>query len=281
MLTISVVLNVLGIQPYLTAQGLNLGSLMAFCLVWGFGGAFISLALSRIMAKWMMGVRIIKEDETDMRLRELVATVHRLAREAGLRVMPEVGIYQAYELNAFATGPTRNRSLVAVSTGLLERMTPDEVEGVLGHEIAHISNGDMVTMTLLQGVVNAFVMFFARVIAYTVSNAVNNRNLRPMVHMITVIALDILLGILGMIVVAKFSRYREYKADLGSARLAGKEKMISALRALEQNMHLPPAETPPSLANFRISSRPKGFMALFASHPPLADRIARLQTANR
>jgi heat shock protein HtpX len=195
--------------------------------------------------------------------------------------MPEVGIYEAEEINAFATGPTKNRSLVAVSTGLLNRMERDQVEGVLAHEVAHVANGDMVTMTLVQGVVNAFVMFFARVIAYAISSAVNNKDLRPMVHFITVIVLDLLLGILGMMVVAAFSRYREYRADAGGAHLSGRSKMIAALKGLQMNLQLPPAQTPPSMAGFQISGRPKGIFALFSTHPPLEDRIRRLETLSQ
>lgn len=177
MVTISLVLNLLGVQPYLTAKGIDYSSLAIFCLLWGFGGAFISLALSKVMAKWMMGVKILDpKTVSGANDRWLIQTVHQLAAKAGLQKMPEVGIYESEELNAFATGPTKNRSLVAVSTGLLDRMDRGEVEGVLGHEIAHIANGDMVTMTLVQGVVNAFVMFFARILAFAVSQLVDEEN---------------------------------------------------------------------------------------------------------
>ncbi|HAR43341.1 MAG TPA: protease HtpX, partial [Bdellovibrionales bacterium] len=170
-ITISVILKLLGIQPYLTAYGIDYGNLMAFCLVWGMGGAFISLALSRIIAKFAMGVKVIAPDTHDPALQDLVQMVHQLAKSAGLPAMPEVGIYNSPEVNAFATGPTKSRALVAVSTGLLQRMHRAEVEGVLGHEIAHVANGDMVTMTLIQGVVNAFVMFLARAIAFALAQA--------------------------------------------------------------------------------------------------------------
>jgi heat shock protein HtpX len=276
--TLSIVLNLLGVQPYLARSGLNLSTLAVFCLVWGFGGAFISLLMSRMMAKWFMGVTVIDPNTVDPTERDLVNTVHRLASGAGLFVMPEVGIYEGEELNAFATGPTKNRSLVAVSTGLLQRMDKAEVEGVLGHEISHIANGDMVTMTLIQGVVNAFVMFFARVIAYSVSQAVNNKDMRPLVQMLVTIALDILLGILGMMVVAAFSRYREFRADAGGANLAGREKMIAALKALQLNLNMPPDTRAPSLSSFKISSR-GGLFAFFATHPPLEERIRRLEMA--
>jgi hypothetical protein len=168
-ITISVILNLLGVKPYLTPYGLDYQSLMIFCLIWGMGGAFISLALSRVMAKWMMGVQIIPPDTRDPELQGLVQMVHEMSRAARLPAMPEVGIYESPEVNAFATGPTKARSLVAVSSGLLHRMGKEEVRGVIGHEVAHIANGDMVTMTLIQGVVNAFVMFLARAIAYALT----------------------------------------------------------------------------------------------------------------
>lgn len=164
MLTISLVLNALGVRPYLDARGINYQSLLIFCALWGFGGAFISLALSRVMAKWMMGVKIVEPDDPNPELRALVGRVHELAFKAELKAMPQVGYYESDELNAFATGPTQSRSLVAVSTGLLRNMNKAELDGVLAHEVAHIANGDMVTMTLVQGVVNAFVMFLARLI---------------------------------------------------------------------------------------------------------------------
>lgn len=277
--TISIVTSVLGLQPYLQGYGLNYSSLAVFCLIWGFGGALISLALSRVMAKWMMGVQIIEPGSGDYRARALVQKVHALSRKAGLDVMPQVGIYDSPELNAFATGPTRNRSLVAVSSGLLDRMSETEVEGVLAHEVAHIANGDMVTMTLVQGVVNAFVMFVARILGHLAAQAVEE-NKRPMVQFAVVIASEILLGFLGMMVVAAFSRYREYRADAGGAELAGKTSMISALQALRMNLNLPAeatADQPESMAALKISSKPGGFLALFSTHPPLEERIARLQ----
>lgn len=276
--TLSIVLNVLGIGRYITRTGLDYPSLAAFCLVWGFGGAFISLALSRLMAKWMMGVQLIDPQTTDPRARQILQTVYRFAERSGIRTMPQVGWYESPELNAFATGPTQNRALVAVSTGLLDRMGDAEVEAVLAHEVSHIANGDMVTMTLIQGVVNAFVMFFARVIAYSISQAVNNKDLRPVINMLVTIALDLLLGFFGMMVVARFSRWREFRADRGGANLAGREKMIAALRSLEQNLQLPEPEGSPSMATLKISSKPRGIGRLIATHPSLEDRILRLQT---
>lgn len=169
LITISFILNILNIRPYLRANHLDYGSLLVFCLIWGMGGAFISLALSRVMAKWMLGVTLIDLNTASAQEHQLLSIVQNLAKRAGLPEMPEVGIYNSPEVNAFATGPSKSRSLVAVSSGLLRRMTPQEIEGVLGHEIAHIQNGDMVTMTLLQGVINAFVMFFARIIAFAIT----------------------------------------------------------------------------------------------------------------
>jgi len=283
--TLSVVLNLLGIQPYLNANGIDYNSLLGFCLIWGFGGAFISLALSRIMAKWMMGVKVIDPQTSNPELRNLVDTVYQLASQAGLSKMPEVGIYEAPEVNAFATGPTRNRSLVAVSTGLLNNMSRDQVEGVLAHEIAHVANGDMVTMTLVQGIVNAFVMFIARVLAFFIAGAVKDDGARHMVRMIVTIVLEIGLSFLGMIVVAYVSRLREYRADAGGAQLAGREKMISALQSLqrvyEPSMRAAAATgtDKPSFETLKISGKSKGLMAMFATHPPLAQRIQRLQEA--
>ncbi len=285
MITISFILNLLGVGNYLTPNGLDMNSLMIFCLVWGMGGAFISLAISRIMAKWMMGVKVIPTDVRDPQLRELVQTVHQLAQAAGLPKMPEVGIYESPEVNAFATGPTKSRSLVAVSSGLLERMSPDQVKGVLGHEVAHIANGDMVTMTLIQGVVNAFVMFLARIIAYGLTMARGNDNEEsqgsPMMFHIVTFVLEMVFMVLGSIVVSWFSRYREYRADIGGARIAGRENMISALQGLQRTVMEPvdPAHSQPAIASMKISSKPGGFAALFSTHPPLEQRIERLKTA--
>lgn len=251
------------------------------------GGAFISLALSRQMAKWMMGVKVIDPRVIDPATREselqgLVQTVHHLCRAAGLTTMPQVGIYQSPEPNAFATGPTKARSLVAVSTGLLQRMNEKELEGVLGHEISHIANGDMVTMTLLQGVVNAFVMFLARAIAFAIAQAGNrrdddNRGFSYGSYFLVQFALEIVFMILGSMVVAWFSRYREFRADAGGARLAGRDKMIGALEALQRNLDIIDPRTKPAFQSLQISSRRGGFLRLFSTHPPLGERIRRLQ----
>lgn len=284
-LTISALLGVLGINPYLSAHGIDYAQLAVFCLIWGMGGAFISLALSRVMAKWMMGVHVIDTQSTDRDERWLLDTVHRLARDAGMNTMPEVGIYNSPQPNAFATGPSRSRSLVAVSTGLLRSMDAREVEGVLGHEISHITNGDMVTMTLLQGVVNAFVMFLSRVIAFAIAQALRgdrsrNGGVSDMSFFLIRFVLEIFFMILGSMVVAAFSRYREYRADAGGARLAGKENMIGALKALQRSIEIPDPHAAPAFQNLKISSgRRGGLMGLFMSHPPLEERIARLEAA--
>ncbi|MBK9323758.1 MAG: protease HtpX [Bdellovibrionaceae bacterium] len=279
--TISTILNVLGVKPYLTSYGLDYESLMVFCLVWGMGGAFISLALSRVMAKWMMSVQIIPADSRDPELRDLVQMVHELSRTAQLPAMPEVGVYESSEVNAFATGPSKSRSLVAVSTGLLHRMKRDEVRGVLSHEVAHIANGDMVTMTLIQGVVNAFVMFLARAVAFALTmnrdENTEGQSGTPMSYYIVQFVLEIFFMILGSIVVAWFSRYREYRADAGGARLAGKNSMIQALQALQKTVEEIEPTAQSSVQALKISSRTGGFKRLFSTHPPLDERIRRLR----
>ncbi len=283
MVTISLLLNILGVKPYLTASGLNVQALLAFCLIWGMGGAFVSLALSRIMAKLMMGVQVIDPNTRDPELQSLVQRVHLLSRSAGLPKMPEVGIYESPEVNAFATGPTRSRALVAVSTGLLHRMREDEVDGVLGHEVAHIANGDMVTMTLIQGVVNAFAMFLARIIAYAISMA-GSRDEReestPVVggfaYHITVFVLEMVFMVMGSMVVAWFSRQREFRADQGGAKLAGREKMVGALQALQRTFEAVDVDTQTAVQTLKISSKGSGIFRLFSTHPSLEERIERL-----
>ena len=273
MLTIAILVQVLGLGRGLGGGGY--AGLLIFCFVWGMAGSLISLALSRVMAKRMMGVQIIDPNTSDSTERTLVEIVHGLARGARLPAMPEVGIYDSPEVNAFATGPTKSRALVAVSSGLLGRMNRDEVEGVLGHEITHVANGDMVTMTLLQGVVNAFVLFFARVIAFAVSQNVREES-RGMVNFLVVIVLQIVLSLLGALVVAAFSRWREFGADRGGATLAGTPKMIAALERLRRNAEMVDTSHE-ALATLKIAGAPSRFMALLASHPPLEERIARLQ----
>ncbi len=281
--TLSLILNLFHVQPFLNSYGLNIQSLLIFCFIWGMGGAFISLALSKQMAKWLMGVRVIDSDTNDPDLRRLIATVHQLARDAQLPAMPEVGIFESAEPNAFATGPTKKRSLVAVSSGLLRRMSQKELEGVLAHEISHISNGDMVTMTLIQGVVNAFVMFLARLLAYVFSGMGRSRDQGSsgsyVSYMIFVFVFEVVFMILGSIVVCCFSRFREFRADRGGADLAGKDKMIAALESLQKLQQIrDPQLEKPSFQSFKISTQRKsGFLMLFATHPPLEQRIDRLR----
>ena len=281
--TISIVLNLLGVRPYLNARGIDMTALAVFCLVWGFGGAFISLGLSRVMAKWGMGVKLIDPGTPDPTAQELVSTVHRLAQAAGLRTMPQVGIYDSEEVNAFATGPSKYRSLVAVSTGLLRRMRRDEVEGVLGHEIAHVANGDMVTMTLVQGVVNAFTMFLARVIAFVVATLLRRveeeGGMSHLVYFVATLVFDIAFSILGSVVVAWFSRLREYRADAGGAQIAGRDRMIAALEGLQRTFGLvDPHTNQAAVQTLKISGHPTGLMRFFSTHPPLEARIARLKS---
>lgn len=278
LLTVSLLLNLLNVQPYLKSHGLDYYSLLIFCVIWGMAGAFISLALSRIMAKWMMGVQVIDPDTAIGQQKQLLSLVHTLAKRAGLPKMPEVGVYDSQEVNAFATGPSKSRSLVAVSSGLLRRMQIPEIEGVLGHEIAHIANGDMVTMTLLQGVINAFVMFFARVIAFAITRLgkKSDEPTSPLFYTLLVFVFEIAFMILGSIVIATYSRFREFRADSGGARLAGRDKMIAALQALQRTIEIEdPRAEKPAFQAFKISSK-QGFLRFFASHPPLDERIARL-----
>jgi heat shock protein HtpX len=282
MTTITVVLSLLGVQPFLQRGGLDLSSLAIFCLVWGMGGALISLLISRWVAKRMMGVKVIAPDTRDAGEQALVQTVQRLAQGAGIP-MPEVGLYDSDDINAFATGPSKSRSLVAVSSGLLRKLDRPEVEGVLGHEITHIANGDMVTMTLLQGVVNAFVMFLARVLAYVVAQALrgNDREggMSQGIYFVCVLVFQIVFMVLGSMVVMAFSRWREFRADAGGAHLAGRESMIRALQALQRDHEaVAQAKAPPALATMQISGR-DGVMRFFMSHPPLEQRIERLRSA--
>ncbi len=259
--------------------------LLIFSALMGTGGAFISLLLSKTMAKWSMGVQIIDPHTASATERNLINVVHELARKANLPAMPEVGIYDSPDINAFATGPSKSSSLVAVSSGLLNRMTKDEIEGVLGHEVAHIANGDMVTLTLIQGIVNTFTIFLARVLSGIISEQVEERN-RWMVRWIMTQVFDVLFTILGSIVVSYFSRQREFRADAGSARIAGRDKMILALQKLQLAYGRPGIDSDSNhetaLNALKISSKSrKGFLHLFSTHPPLEERIERLLTTVR
>jgi heat shock protein HtpX len=281
MVTITTIINIFGLQPFIAGKGINYLSLIIFCGIWGFAGAFISLFLSKTMAKMMMGVRLIDDSVRDQRLLWVQQVTNRLSDAAGLPKRPEVGYYESPDMNAFATGPSRSNSLVAVSTGLLDKMTDAEIEGVLAHEVAHIANGDMVTMTLLQGIVNSFGMFLARVIGYAVSQFVDEEK-APIVQMVSTIVLDILFSILGMFVVAYYSRQREFRADAGSASIGGKPKMIAALQRLQLEMSkMTENEDRPKspVASLQISNKTNSLFALLSTHPSLEERIARLNSA--
>jgi heat shock protein HtpX len=276
LVVLGVVTSLLGVHKFLTAQGLDLGMLLAFAAVIGFTGSIFSLLISKPMAKWTTGAQVITQPANAMEA-WLVDTVRRHAQKAGIG-MPEVAIYEG-EPNAFATGAFKNSALVAVSTGLLQSMSREEVEAVLGHEIAHIANGDMVTMTLLQGVMNTFVVFASRVIGYVVDRIVlRNQDDAPGIgYYVTTIVLDIVLGFLAAIIVAWFSRQREFRADAGAAQLMGTPRpMINALARLGG---LEPGELPQQIKTMGIASRPSGLLALFSSHPPIEDRIRALQSA--
>ncbi|MFO1389571.1 protease HtpX [Cellvibrio sp.] len=273
-LVLSVTMRVLGVEPYLSANGLNLNSLLIFAAVMGFGGSFISLAISKWMAKKSMGVQVIESPNTATE-RWLVDTVRRYSEEAGIG-MPEVGIFDSPEVNAFATGMSKNSSLVAVSSGLLEQMTRQEAEAVIGHEVAHIANGDMVTLALIQGVVNTFVMFLSRVIGYFVDKVIfKTENGTGPAFFVTMIVAELVLGILASIIVMWFSRQREFRADSGGARLAGRHNMIAALERLNS---LHPSPLPDRMAAFGISGGgASGLKRLFLTHPPLSERIQALR----
>ncbi len=277
---ITIVLNIFNVQPYISQYGISYTDLLIFCLVWGMGGAFISLALSRVMAKWMLGVKVIDQRTKDPHLKDLVNMVQRLAQKAHLPEVPEIGVYKSAEVNAFATGPSKRRSLVAVSSGLLENMKKNELEGVLAHELSHINNGDMVTMTLLQGVVNAFVMFLARVLALILSGfGRGDKRGSYGSFMVFTFLFQMVFMVLGSLVVLWYSRRREFRADAGGAHLAGKEKMISSLERLKTfvKRHVPTAEKE-SLQTFKISTPSKSGLAyLFSSHPPIEMRIEHLK----
>ena len=274
-LVLGIAARLLGVDRFLTANGLNLGALLGFALVMGFGGAIISLLISKPMAKWSAGVQIIEQPRNQDEA-WIVETVRRFADKAGIG-MPEVGIFEG-DPNAFATGAFRDSALVAVSTGLLYNMTREEVEAVIGHEVAHIANGDMVTMTLIQGVMNTFVVFISRVVGYAVDSFLrrgDNENSGPGIgYFVTTIVMDIVLGFLAAIIVAWFSRQREFRADAGAAQLMGrKQPMINALARLG-GLHSAPL--PKSMAAFGIAG---GIGQLFSSHPPIEERIAALQNA--
>jgi len=273
MLVLSFTMRLLGVEPYLNANGLDLGNLLAFAAIMGFGGAFISLAMSKWSAKRMSGAVVIEEARTPTEV-WLIKTVRQQADAVGIK-MPEVAVFNSPEVNAFATGMTKNSSLVAVSSGLLNAMTKDEAEAVLAHEVSHIANGDMVTLTLIQGVVNTFVMFLSRVIGYTVDKVIfkTERGTGP-AFFVTMIIAELVLGVLASMIVMWFSRQREFRADAGAAKLSGRGKMIAALERLQAQHE--PSVLPKQMAAFGISGG-GGFAKLFSSHPSLDDRIAALR----
>jgi heat shock protein HtpX len=274
---LTVICKIFGIDAWLAAGGYGgLGPLLIFAAIFGFGGAFISLAMSKSIAKWTTGAHVIDKPETEQE-RWLLATVKQLAQKAGIG-MPEVAIYDAPEMNAFATGMSRNHALVAVSTGLLQNMNRDQASAVLGHEVTHVANGDMVTMTLLQGVLNTFVIFLARVVGRVIDSAISGGNNRGggLGYFAIVIVLQIVFGLLASLIVMAFSRWREFRADGGGARLAGRERMISALQRL--GMQQGANTLPKAVHAFGISGElARGIQRLWMSHPPIEERIARLR----
>lgn len=276
MVMLGLVVNILGLNRFLTSAGLNLPMLLGFAAVMGFGGSFISLAMSKSMAKWSTGAQVIEQPANQTEA-WLVEVVRRQAQAAGV-AMPEVAIYEG-EPNAFATGPSRNNSLVAVSTGLLQSMTPQEVEAVLAHEMSHVANGDMVTLTLIQGVVNTFVFFLARVVGYLVDNALRKDDEEAagpgMAYMVTTFVCDLVFGFLASFIVMYFSRVREFRADAGAARLMGSpQPMVAALQRLGG---MESESLPANMAASGIAGG-RSWMSLLASHPSIEERIAALQS---
>ncbi len=275
---LSITASILGVNRYLTENGLNLGALLGFAALFGFGGSFISLLMSKWIAKRSTGAHVIVQPSNAVE-QWLVETVRRQAQQAKIG-MPEVAIYDAPEINAFATGANRNNALVAVSTGLLNGMSREEAEAVLAHEVSHVANGDMVTLTLIQGVVNTFVIFIARVVGYFVDRVVlKNENGHGIGFFVTTIVAEIALGILASIIVMWFSRQREFRADAGAAQLASRDKMIAALQRLKANYE--PTTLPEATKAFGISGATKsGLARLFMSHPPLDERIDALRSGS-
>lgn len=274
---LSIVVNLLGVDRFLYANGINYVSLLIFAGIFGFGGSFISLAISKWMAKWSTGAQVIMEPRSEMEI-WLTNTVKKLASQAGIG-MPDVAVFDSDSPNAFATGMNKNNALVAVSTGLLRTMKRDEVEAVLGHEISHVANGDMITLSLIQGVVNTFVIFISRVVGYFVDRVIlKNEEGHGLGFFITTIVAQIVFGILASVIVLWFSRQREFRADAGGAKLAGTGSMIAALESLQRSVYEP---LPDQMTAFGISGKPSkhGLKMLFMTHPPLEDRIEALKRA--
>jgi len=282
LVVVGIIMSIFGVGSTHTAGGLNLTNLLILCFLWGMVGSIISLLLSKPLAKWTTKTQVIQSPNNQAEA-WLLQTVNELSQRAGIK-MPEVGIFPSHQSNAFATGWNKNKALVAVSTGLLGRMNQDELRAVLAHEIGHVANGDMVTLALIQGVVNAFVMFFARIIGNFVDRVIfkNESDSPGIAYFVTSIIMDIVLGIAASAIVMYFSRIREYRADEAGARLAGKQAMISALLSLRQEQELPD-EMPQEMKAFAISAgKEKGFSiaALFQTHPSIEDRVAALQRLN-
>ncbi len=279
---ITTIVSIFGLDiRYLTPNGLNLQALAIFSLLFGMIGSFISLLISKWMAKRLFKIQIINTPRNHAESR-LVEVISNLSQQNNIK-MPEVGIYSSPDMNAFATGPSKNNSLVAVSTGLLENMTDEEVDGVLGHEMAHIANGDMVTMTLIQGVMNAFVIFAARAAAYGVQMLLRGDdkggNINRLSYFFTSIVFEILFGMIAMVIIFAFSRYREYSADAGSAKTVGRGKMIAALKKLQSSLPVKTLTAQKSFATMQINGG-KSFARFFSTHPSLENRIARLEKGN-
>lgn len=274
LLVFSVVMAVFGIDPRTN------GGLLIMAALFGFGGSFISLLMSKWIAKKTTRAHVIVEPRSEIE-RWLVQTVRRQAEAAGIG-MPEVAIYEAPEINAFATGANRNKALVAVSTGLLRAMNRDEAEAVLAHEVSHVANGDMITMALLQGVLNTFVIVLSRLVGRVIDGFLGGQRDDGSVgigYYLSVFVLDLVFGVLASVIAMWFSRWREFRADAGGARLAGRDNMVRALQRLKSNIEGVDTSSAPSFMSMKISTRPNRFLALFSSHPPLEERIARLQSA--
>ena len=277
MVVVSIILSIFNVDPYLSQHGLDYKALLIFSAIFGFAGSFISLAMSKFMAKHAYGVSIIQQPSSSEE-QFLVRTVQSLARKVGIKT-PEIGIYDSPDPNAFATGWNRNSALVAVSTGILQSMNEEELTGVLGHEISHIANGDMVTLALIQGIVNTFVIFFARIAAFLVAQFLSRNEegegFSTIIFYITAIIFQIVFGILASVIVMWFSRWREFHADSGSASLTSKQHMIAALQRLKQYSEAPEDNRSPALSAFMINRHSK-FLKLFSSHPSIEERIAAL-----
>jgi heat shock protein HtpX len=281
--TLSALVTALGLDAYLDNHGIKYEQMIYFCFAWGMGGSCIALLLSRLIAKLSMGVIMINPAYATKHEQALLDLVRRLSQQAGLKTPPAVGIYRSHEVNAFATGPSQRFAMIAVSSGLLKQMKQDELEAILAHEIAHIANGDMVTMMLLQGVVNAFSLFLSRITVYAISCALSYDQEKPvalssMTQACLTLLFDMIFTLLGSLLVAAFSRWREYRADHGGAGLVGQNKMVAALQRLHQITDVIPSEPIPAIATMMITARP-GWTTLFSTHPSFSERIKRLQAA--